>query len=41
MTATLPSIQIAQLLEANNVDLRLELVAGREGLNRKIPAEGG
>jgi HPr kinase/phosphorylase len=36
MTATLPSIEITQLLEANNVDLRLELVAGRDGLSRKI-----
>ena len=36
MTASLPSIEITQLLEANNVDLRLELVAGREGLSRKI-----
>src|SRR3954468_181020 len=36
MTATLPSIEIAQLLEANNIDLRLELVAGRAGLTRKI-----
>jgi HPr kinase/phosphorylase len=36
MTATLPSIEIAQLLEANNVDLRLELVAGKDGLQRKI-----
>ena len=36
MTATLPSIEITQLLEANNVDLRLELVAGKDGLSRKI-----
>ena len=36
MTATLPSIEISQLLEANNVDLRLELVSGRAGLLRKI-----
>ena len=27
MTATAPSIEITQLLEANTVDLRLELVA--------------
>src|SRR4051794_14058710 len=36
MTAALPSIEISQLLEANNVDLRLELVAGKDGLSRKI-----
>jgi HPr kinase/phosphorylase len=36
MTASLPSIEISQLLEANAVDLRLELLAGKDGLTRKI-----
>ena len=35
-TSTTPSIPISRLLEDTNYDLNLELIAGKEGLDRKI-----